>query len=391
LKILYHHRTAARDGMSVHIEQLVAALRALGHEVRIVGPLDSPAADSKGKASAFEVFSERIREILPRAAFELIEMAYNIPAYFRLQRVYRSFAPDILYERYNLFLRAGLWLKRKHKIPMILEVNSPLVEERMRHGGLRLERLARRFETSIWQEADAVLPVTGVIARQIIDARHTEKGVLVVPNGVDLAQFHKSPAPQRDVTRRKLGLENAVVLGFTGFIREWHGVEWAIDALASLPKETHLLIVGDGPAREKMLARSEEAGVRAQIHFVGRVAHDEVPAYVSAFDIALQPRSVPYASPLKLFEYMATSLPVVAPDQPNIREVVKHNETALLFTPDDYRSFFECVKALSEDAALRSRIGRAARALIEETPYTWQHNAERVAALGNALSPKTAS
>ena len=74
-------------------------------------------------------------------------------------------------------------------------------------------------------------------------------------------------------------------------------------------------------------------GVADRVQIVGLVAHEAIPGLVAGFDIALQPRVVAYASPLKLFEYMAAGKAIVAPDQPNIREVLVDGETALLFDP----------------------------------------------------------
>lgn len=368
--------------MSVHIEELVAALRAQGHEVLVVGPTSAEG----NQAGKLESLLDRVRQVLPGAVFELLEFAYNIPAYLKLRRAYRSFKPDFLYERYNLYLRAGLWLKRRYKVPMILEVNSPLAQERIKQGGLAFRRLAQHFEESIWGEADAVLPVTNVLADIIARTRQTRDGIFVIPNGVDLARFGAIVA--RDLAKHRLGLDQSVVLGFTGFIRPWHGLEWAIEALSSLPRNVHLLVVGDGPAREALETQAREAQVSERVHFVGRVDHTQITAYMNAFDIALQPRAVAYASPLKLFEYMALALPVIAPDQPNIREILKHNETALLFDPASKQAFMDCINSLCSDPALGPRLGKAARVAIETIPYTWQHNAARVAEIGAGLQAK---
>jgi glycosyltransferase involved in cell wall biosynthesis len=379
MRILYHHRTAARDGMSVHIEELIAALRGEGHEVLVVGPANEE-AQSSGRT---EALVGALRRSLPRPLVELLELAYNLPCYRRLSKACRSFKPDIIYERYNLFLVAGLWLKRRHKLPLLLEVNSPLARERAAHSGLSLAGLARACETAMWRHADAVLPVTGVLAEDIIRARGSRQGVHVIPNGVDLARFGASP--ERAAMRRKLGLDDGIVLGFVGFIREWHGLEWAIDALTQLPANVHLLVVGDGPARAQLEIRAQQSGVGARTHFVGRIPHGDMPAYVGAFDVALQPRSVEYASPLKLFEYMALGLPVVAPDQPNIREVTQADISALLFAPGDPKQFTAALQRLCADAGLRTRLGKGARSAIETVPLTWRNNARRIGEIARGL------
>jgi glycosyltransferase involved in cell wall biosynthesis len=372
VRILYHHRTAALDGMSVHIERLVSNLRARGHEVCVVGPEAEGAAGRKGD---MEKRVDRLRVLLPSAVFELLELVYNIPAYRRLARAADRFQPDILYERNNLFLLAGLWLKRKRGLPMLLEVNAPLAQERAEFGTLALRRLARWTQDTVWQGADIVLPVTHVLAGMVAKVRGGQ-GIHVICNGGDLEEQGDSGAVV--ALRTRLGLDGKTVLGFVGFVRPWHGLEWAIRALPRLPGEVHLLVVGDGPAQEGLENEAAALGVRDRVHFAGRVSHAAIPAYVGNFDVALQSRAVSYASPLKLFEYMAMARAILAPDQPNLREVLTHGTDALLFDPGSEESFFEALRQLSADASLRARLGAAARNTIAVRDLTWAGNARRV-------------
>ena len=86
-----------------------------------------------------------------------------------------------------------------------------------------------------------------------------------------------------------------------------------------------------------------------RVHIAGLVAHDAIPELVAGFDIALQPRVVAYASPLKLFEYMAAGKAIVAPDQPNIREVLVDGVTALLFDPAAPDTMWTAIRRLAAD------------------------------------------
>jgi glycosyltransferase involved in cell wall biosynthesis len=97
-------------------------------------------------------------------------------------------------------------------------------------------------------------------------------------------------------------------------------------------------------------------------------------------DVAMQPKSVAYASPLKIFEYMAAGRAIVAPDQPNIREILRHEETALLFEPDRPEAMWRQILRLIDDPVLRRRLGAAARAEIARRDYTWDANAAQVIA-----------
>ena len=128
-----------------------------------------------------------------------------------------------------------------------------------------------------------------------------------------------------------------------------------------------------------------------RIHFSGRVAHRDIPTYVRLFDIALQTASVAYASPLKLFEYMAQGRAIVAPDQANIREILGNGENALLFSPGDRAAFEAALTSLCHDPELRIRLGATARCTIAERPLTWAHNAARIEALAQQLSPASAA
>src|SRR4051812_23148591 len=107
MKILYHHRTLSKDGQNVHIEELVSAFRRAGHDVCVVGPPGHAEAAFGSEGG----FRSRLRAALPRAVAEVAELGYSFAAFARLWRAYRSFRPDAVYERYNLFLLSGAWLR----------------------------------------------------------------------------------------------------------------------------------------------------------------------------------------------------------------------------------------------------------------------------------------
>jgi glycosyltransferase involved in cell wall biosynthesis len=385
MKILYHHRTLSRDGQSVHIDELVRALRDLGHDVLVVGPSQHANASFGSDAGLIA----RLRQAIPGSIYEVLEVAYNIPAFWRLAKAYRALKPDILYERYSLFLLAGLWLHRFHKVPMLLEVNAPLADERRRFDNLRLKTLADLAERWVWRGADRALPVTGVLAEHLKAKGVPTERLTVVPNGIG-PEF-LAPAPDTRSAQSRLGINARVVLGFVGFMRPWHGLDRVVDFIADAGPEAglHLLLIGDGPARAGLEDQARARGVFDQVTFTGVVARDRIIDHIAAFDIALQPDVVSYASPLKLFEYMALGRAILAPDTANIREVVRQGENALLFDPARDDTFRAALSQLCADAGLRHALGAAARDTIVRDGFTWARNAARVERMAHDLLPAT--
>lgn len=381
LRILYHHRVRSRDGQAVHIDELVAALRGQGHKVEIVAPPGFADAEFGAAPRRLELLKAR----LPKALYELLELFYNVPVLWRLLRAHRTFAPDIIYERCNLYLVAGTLLSMFTGTPLLLEVNAPLAEERARYGGLGMPRLAGALERLVWRHAALVLPVTRVLAGDLVAAGVAPSRILVLPNGIDPARFLRpaDPAAVQPYERR----DGRIVLGFTGFMRPWHGLDAIVDLLAApeTPRDLHLLLAGDGPARADLARQAERLGVSDRVTFAGIVPRDRVPALLDAVDIALQPRAVAYASPLKLVEYMAAGKAIVAPDQPNLREVLEPDATALLYDPADPKAMVRAILRLAGDPGLRRRLGEAARQSVLDRGLTWARNAERLAAAAETM------
>ncbi|MCC6407313.1 MAG: glycosyltransferase family 4 protein [Planctomycetes bacterium] len=386
MRILYHHRTQAEDGQAVHIRALQQAFVEEGHEldeVALVERASTPAPHApKAKPSAWRSVTKR-----PRFAREAAEYAYTLVAERKVLAAARRFQPDFVYERYAFGNLGGVRACKRLGVPLVLEVNSPMVLELSRTRGLSFPGFARRMETRIFQGADLVCVVTGVLGDMLADYGVARERLLVTPNGVHLEQY-REPSPEgRARARAALGLDApGLVFGFTGYYRDWHRLDLVVEALATPElRDARLVLVGEGPARAELEARARSTGTTARVHFVGPKPHAEIPALLEAFDVALVPAINPYASPLKLHEYMAARLAVIAPDQPNLRELLTTGENAWLVRPGDGESLTDALRALAGDAALRARLGAAAQRTIVERDLTWRGNAKRVVAAVKGL------
>lgn len=383
LRILVHHRIASRDGQSVHLEELTRALLAQGEEVVLVGPAGFRQTEFGGSNRAID----RLKALAPAALYELMEIGYNAVAFVRLLRAARQVRPDVIYERFSLYLLIGPLVARLLGLPLLLEVNSPLFEERAADHEIRLHRLARACQRFLWRHADHVLPVTGVLADIVAAYGVPRARITVVPNGVEAARF--ADLPETAAAKRALGIPAArVVIGFTGFVRGWNATHTLLRLIETHGEahDLHVLIVGDGPARAELEAYAAQHGIAGRVTVTGLVAREAVPAHLAAFDVAVLPGVTPYASPLKLFEYMQAGRAVVAPDQPNLREIVTDGRDGLLFDPGSDEAMAAALLRLCAEPALRARLGAAARETIAARGLSWRHNALVVSAIARRLA-----
>lgn len=370
------------DGQYVHIEELVKQLEKLGHEIMMIGPVGKEAKGFGSESKSLGL----LRRLLPGFAYELLEFGYSFLVFFKLLFAIRRFRPDVIYERFNLFTPSGIWAKRLYRVPLILEVNAPLAEERAKHGGLALPWLAKWTQRVTWTGADAVIVVTHVL-RDMVEAY----GVLhdrlhVMPNGVDTDDFDVEDS-ERQLLRAELGIGDNFVIGFTGFVRDWHGLDRLVGLLAEDEfSNAVLLIVGDGPARAALERQAAELGVADRFQITGVIARRDVPRYVSTFDVAMQANVVPYASPLKVLEYLCMGKAIIAPDMPNIRELLEDDKNALLFDSDNVVQLAKLLLRVMSDTELRQRLESAAEQSIADQGLTWRRNAERVADLASVLA-----
>lgn len=363
MRVLYHHRTLADGAEGVHIAAMVDALRSLGHEVRVVGM--TPGTDQDGQRRTVS----GLRSLVPRAIFELAALALNVPEYLRAAVEIRRFQPELLYKRHARFDVGALLAARHAGTTSILEVNClfsqpPYVQFEPHVFG----RLAARVEAWSLALAGTVITVSSPLARMASAMAPTK--VVVVPNGADERRFDPDVA-RPDLVRQRYTLGQGRVLGWVGVIRDWHGLELLLEALAGLPQAT-LLVVGDGPGRAGFEARVLEIGLAGRVIVTGRVAHTEMPDHVAAMDIAVVPdERTGVASPMKLLEYMAMGRAVVAPAMDNIRDVVTDRVNGLLFRTGDVADLRERLRELLDDGALRAAIGHNARRAIV-SGRTWR-------------------
>lgn len=394
-----------RKGASVHVREFIGALTRAGHRVTLAAqmlnksPWDKPAVldvpilqirPATGAGAAVQAFKEFNELLGVQNSFpgELRRILYNKELAEELKRRFENDPPHFIYERASLYATAGATLAKELRVPLILELNAPLALEQTAYRATGFGELAAQAEHWTLAHADAIVVVSEPLRQHALALGVPPEKVHVVPNGVDASLFRPGKADAS--VARKLNLGKGPVLGFVGGLRPWHGVEALPELLARLAKQhsgLQMVIAGDGQLRASLETDFRRRGLERQVRFTGLVEHENMAGIIRHFDIALAPYPEHnhdfYFSPLKLFEYMACGVAVVAPALGQIAEVVKHGKSGLLYPAGDTNALATRCGELLRRPRLRAALGKAAAALVR-AHYTWPKNAARVADIARA-------
>lgn len=385
MRILYHHRTQGRQVEGVHIRGIVGALRELGHTVDI---LSFPGADPEREPPVTPATGDapRKRSIValmahaPGIAFEFLELGYNLVTRWRVGRYIARQRPQLVYERYALFLGVTVWLCRRRGIPIVLEINDSALMSRVRP--LHMQRIAQRIEAWCFRNATGLVFISSWFQQQITAAYGNVAPSVVSPNAADLARFDPM-RHDRATLRAARHLGNGVICGYVGAFVFWHGIAefvWRIAPRLDEAPGLTLLLVGDGVELPAVREAIAQAGLEHRVLLPGRVSHADIPSWIACMDYALLADSNQYGSPMKLFELMAMGVGVVVPDYEPIREVVTPGVDGWLFPRKNFDACVDQVLALAARPDELQRVGAEARATIVRA-HQWRNNAEQLLSL----------
>jgi glycosyltransferase involved in cell wall biosynthesis len=230
----------------------------------------------------------------------------------------------------------------------------------------------------LFRAADHVIVPSSALRPYVVEHGARAAGVRIMPNAANPESFDRRPG----TTRRS----DEFVIGFLGSLKPWHGVEFLVRAFRQLYRRDptyRLLIVGEGPLRRPLERMVRQYRLQRAARFVGDVEHDAVPELLAQMDAAAAPyprlRGF-YFSPLKVFEYLAAGVPVVASDIGQVGEILVNGETALLHRPGAVTDMARQIEALRQHPELAARLAAAGQRLIRRR-FTWRHNADRLVKL----------
>jgi glycosyltransferase involved in cell wall biosynthesis len=362
-------------GASTHIIHNLRGLADLGYETHLIVPGDGvlPLEDLLEGAQVTRVPQDMSQNFLARAA-----------DFGRAVMRHVALAP-----RYDVVHFRSVWCglplaqaRHKHGYKTLFEVNGlPSVELKYHYPGIEPELLMKIKEQEIatLHLSDAIICPSRVTRDYIASLGLDPKRVTVIPNGVSPSDFSPSPLPARD--------GRIPTLLYIGTLADWQGLDVLIKALPKILEKhpAQLRIVGRGRSRQrKLLAKYiRKLGLVDNVIVQPAVPHHEVPALIAEADICVAPlglndRNVTQgACPIKVLEYMAAGRPLLASNMPIVRELVREDVDALLFSPNDPEDLARQALALLNDFDLSKRLAESAAERVL-TKFTWHESQKKL-------------
>jgi len=239
----------------------------------------------------------------------------------------------------------------------LLALGRPYPVVRLRHLSAPVPRnAATRW---LYARATKRIVATGeALKRQLIERNgFAAERIDSVPTGVDPAQYRPG---DRSAARNALGLpQDKILAGIVATLRDWKGHRFLIEAVAALPQNVHLVMVGDGPQRAFLEGVIEKHALRSRLWWPGN-QRDVVP-WLQALDIFALPSYANEGVPQALIQAMLVGLPCVTTHAGSIAELAIPEKTALVVAPQDAKALRAALSRLIQDSNLRRNLGEAAR------------------------------
>jgi glycogen(starch) synthase len=342
------HSIPHQSGYAFRTLGVLQAQRALGWETfHLTSPKQGPLETEEELVDGWHFFRTPWRSVRPELPVWQ-ELAQARATARRLDTLVTQLRPTLIHAHSPLLNGyPALWVGRRHGLPVLYEVrafweDAAVDQGTAREGDLRY-RTTRALETRLMRRADAVVTICEGLRGDIL-ARGgiLPRKVAVAPNAVDAARFSLERRVDQGL-RRRLGLEHAsVVLGFIGSFYPYEGLELLVGTMPELLRaqpEARLLLVGGGPAAERVAALVASLGLAGRVVLPGRVPHGEVGRYYDLVDAFVYPRLpmrlTELVTPLKPLEAMASGRLVLASDVGGHRELVQDGTTGFLFRAGD--------------------------------------------------------
>jgi len=256
---------------------------------------------------------------------------------------------------FTTWAAAGLsFIKRK---PWVFELRDIWPESIKAVGAIsgdsKIFKTLEKIELFLYKRSSLIVSVTESFKKNLIERGVPSEKIEVVRNGANLQRF--KPVPKNKALVEKFGFENKFVVGYIGTHGMAHKLDFIVNAWKNMDESFHLLFMGDGAEKPKLVSLTKELGIR-NITFLSSVPKDEVSDLLSVIDVALVPlkKSPLFKTviPSKIFENAAMQIPILLGVEGESAGIVKKYNAGLCFEPENTQDFLDKVNLLKNDKVL---------------------------------------
>lgn len=373
-------------GCHVRILEEARVLQEFGHRVKIVTyPLGRNLPDLDIERTVPIPFRSR-HEVGPSRSKLIIDILLSLKSF----QTALKFKPHIIHAHLHEGALIGGGLSRLLRVPLVFDLQGSLTSELVDHRFITpngsVYKLAHWVERQINRLPHHILASSQNAAHGLTEEFNIAASkVTVLSDCVDADHFlpvaDAARATNVDALRARLQIphERRIVI-YIGLLDEYRGTRVMLDAAKDLIArgvDAHFVIIGF-PNVERYRAYAAQLGIAARTSFVGRIAYEDVPFWLSLGDIAIEPKMSATEAAGKVLNYMATGLPTVAFDIPVMREYL--GEWGAYAPLGSARAFADQMQTLLNDPARAREIGQALRQRAIEM-FSWKragHVIERV-------------
>lgn len=365
----------------IHFRAIAREFKNSGHEVKAILPKPSKAIN-KGELESFFTTVFWTPSIYGGLFGQTIKGIMQLRTILRL--IFKE-KPDIFYSRFYLIAPLSYILIKLVRSPVVIvsEHNGYLYDEMKIMGFSSLKTfIAERLQLLGAQFSDKVRVVTEGMKDLLVQNGISESKIFVVGNGTNISHFRPI---KHDEALKAMGLKpDYYYVGFIGGLSKWQGIDLILRAAPIILKETpwvRFLIIGDGPEYKNLRSLSKKLGIEKECIFTGSVPYKKAPFYINSFDVATAPfireRNERIGlSPLKIRDYAACGIPMVASRVKGL-EMVEENNIGILVNPEDEEKLANAIIILLKNSEMRKEMGQRAREFAERE-FSWKKTAREI-------------
>lgn len=293
---------------------------------------------------------------------------FHFAGFLKIRALIKKKNVDALYTRHPDIADFFLNFRKSLKIPIIFEAH-----EIFHLTTKRPDKMAKMQaqEKRIYSQVDGIVATTNELKDQLEQIFPVSTRIAVIPNGVNIEFYDRHP---------KKELPGSIL--YVGQLYPWKGVDTLLEAMGHVPRGELHVVGGEEKQIHDLKIKAGKLDISNRVFFHGQVPPLRVRDYLKSASVVVHPlarkntKDAEFSSPLKMFEYMASRVPIVASDLPGIRDILTDQVSALLVQPDDPKALAKGIQSILDAPALGAQLADKAYETVQE--HSWAKRAQRI-------------